>query len=582
MYPLRLRKRCRRASCSSALSLFLVTPLSTFSSLDLDSALLDALRDAGYETPTPIQAQAIPPLLDRRDVLGCAQTGTGKTAAFVLPILHRLLENPSPQRKRRPIRALILSPTRELAAQIGDSIEAYGRYSDIRHTVIFGGIKPHRQIKALRHGVDIVVATPGRLLDLERQGYVDLSEVEFFVLDEADRMLDMGFIRDIRVVLDLIPDRRQNLLFSATMPKKISELAHTFMHRPVQIEVTPPSTTVERIQQAVCFVDKAEKKDALVDAIQRHDVDRAIIFTRTKHGANRLVRQLENTNIPAQAIHGNKSQSARERALSAFRDGDLRLLVATDIASRGIDVDGVSHVYVYDLPDEAEAYVHRIGRTGRAGREGISLTFCTEDQRDLLDDVLRVTQEAIPIVNREGEEIGRAEVPTGRSSGKKRRRGGGGGGGRRGGGGQRGSGRSGGGRGGSSRRGASSQRDRRGGGGERGGGQSGGQGDGENASGGRRQQRRRKPRGAEGGGAASSEDGRPSKAKGKRTGAGRPLKDGASRKPRGKRNHSKREGAPSSASKSRKSGPSGGGGKTLSARRDAPRTSFRRSSKQDN
>lgn len=407
-----------------------VTPLSTFSSLGLHSGLLDALRDAGYDEPTPIQAQAIPPLLDRRDVLGCAQTGTGKTAAFVLPILHRLLEHPTTTRGRRPIRALILSPTRELAAQIGDSIETYAKYAHIRHTVIFGGVKQGAQIRALRSGVDIVVATPGRLLDLQQQGYVDLSSVDFFVLDEADRMLDMGFIRDIRTVLELIPDRRQNLLFSATMPSKIAELAHSFMQRPVQIEVTPPSTTVERIDQAVCFVDKGDKKDALVEALDRYDVDRAIVFTRTKHGANRLVRQLVNTNIQADAIHGNKSQNARERALDAFRKGKLRLLVATDIASRGIDVDGVSHVFVYDLPDEAEAYVHRIGRTGRAGREGIALTFCSDEERDLLDDVLRVTREPIPIIDREGNEIGLAEVPKGRASNRNRGGRGGGGGGR--------------------------------------------------------------------------------------------------------------------------------------------------------
>jgi len=421
----RLRRRCLRATYERPASLSnLVTHLSTFSSLDLHSSLIQALQEAGYTEPTPIQAQAIPPLLERRDVLGCAQTGTGKTAAFVLPILHRLLEHPTTDRGRRPIRALILSPTRELASQIGDSIRAYGRYAHVRHTVIFGGVKQGSQIRALRNGVDIVVATPGRLLDLQRQGFVDLSSVEFFVLDEADRMLDMGFIRDIRTILELIPERRQNLLFSATMPPNISELGQSFMHRPVQIEVTPPATTVERIDQAVCFVEKNDKKDALVKALDRYNVDRAIVFTRTKHGANKLVRQLVNTNIHADAIHGNKSQNARERALDAFRKGELRLLVATDIASRGIDVEGVSHVFVYDLPDEAEAYVHRIGRTGRAGREGIALTFCSEEERDLLDDVLRVTQEPLPIVDREGNTVGTLEVPKGRPG--RRKRGGGG------------------------------------------------------------------------------------------------------------------------------------------------------------
>ncbi len=384
--------------------------MSEFSFGVLSAPLREALEHVGYTTPTPIQAEAIPHLLARRDVLGCAQTGTGKTAAFVLPILERLIESGRGRGKRVP-KALILTPTRELAVQIDDNIRDFAARTDIRSVVIMGGVNAGPQIRALRTGSDIIVATPGRLLDLHSQGAVDLSWIEFFVLDEADRMLDMGFINDIRRVLSHLPDRRQNLLFSATMAKEIVELAGDFMSRPIEVSITPSATTVERIEQAVCFAEKNEKKDALVAALNRDDVERAIVFTRTKHGANKLVRMLLNTNIEAAAIHGNKSQSARQRTLDDFKHGHLRVLVATDVASRGIDIDDVTHVYIFDLPDEPEVYVHRVGRTGRAGKEGVALSFCAADERDKLDAIMRVTQEPMQVVDFEGVEQDILQVP---------------------------------------------------------------------------------------------------------------------------------------------------------------------------
>ena len=371
------------------------TTLTTFVSLGLIEPLQRALDAQSYTEPTPIQAQSIPPLLEGRDVLGCAQTGTGKTAAFALPILQHLTNNP--RRGKRVVRALVLSPTRELAAQIGDSINDYARYLDLRHYVIFGGVGYTPQVDTLRRGVDILVATPGRLLDLQQQGHLDLSQVEFFVLDEADRMLDMGFIHDIRKVLKLLPTDRQNLLFSATMPDSIAALANSFLRSPVRVEVTPQSTTVERIDQRVMFVDKTNKVELLVDLLAQLDSDRIILFSRTRHGANKLVQQLERYNITAEAIHGNKSQSARKRALDGFRDGTVTLLIATDIAARGIDVEGVSHVINYDLPDEPEAYVHRIGRTGRAGRDGVAISFCDVGEAPLLKAIERTIGQAIPM-----------------------------------------------------------------------------------------------------------------------------------------------------------------------------------------
>ena len=371
--------------------------MTNFDSLGLAEPLLRALDACGYDTPTPIQEQAIPPLLAGRDVLGCAQTGTGKTAAFALPVLQYLAENPFLGRGRRPIRVLVLTPTRELAAQIGESFETYGRRLNLKHTVIFGGVGQNPQVRTLRAGIDILVACPGRLLDLQNQGFVDLSQVDFFILDEADRMLDMGFVHDVRKVLRLLPSDRQNLLFSATMPKAIITLAGQFLRDPILVEVTPNATTVELIDQKVMFVQKADKRRLLAHIIKQGDVEQAIVFTRTKHGANRLVKHLDQAGIAAQAIHGNKTQNARTRALNAFRDGRLAILVATDVASRGIDVDGVSHVFNFDLPNESESYVHRIGRTGRAGREGRAIAFCDDSEGGYLRDIERLIGQTIEI-----------------------------------------------------------------------------------------------------------------------------------------------------------------------------------------
>ncbi len=371
--------------------------VTSFDALGLAEPLLRAVADCGYDEPTPIQAEAIPSLLAGEDLLGCAQTGTGKTAAFALPLLQHLSERGGSTRGKRPIRALILSPTRELAAQIGEDIDAYGKYLKLRHHVIFGGVSQRPQEQALSRGLDVLVACPGRLLDLHGQGLVDLSHVTHFVLDEADRMLDMGFIHDIRKVLKVLPDRRQNLLFSATMPDSIASLAATFLHDPIRVEVTPQSTTVERIAQKVMFVEKSDKRRLLANILTTDDVEQAIVFTRTKHGANRLVKQLEQAGVEAAAIHGNKSQNARTRALDAFRDGKLGVLVATDVASRGIDVDGVSHVFNFDLPNEPETYVHRIGRTGRAGRDGTAIAFCDGEEVAYLRDIEKLIGESIDV-----------------------------------------------------------------------------------------------------------------------------------------------------------------------------------------
>ncbi|HJN76611.1 MAG TPA: DEAD/DEAH box helicase [Myxococcota bacterium] len=371
--------------------------MPSFASLELIEPLQRAVAAEGYETPTPIQARAIPPLLEGRDVLGCAQTGTGKTAAFLLPILQHQAEHPV--RGKRHIRSLILTPTRELAAQIGEAFGVYGRFLEQRHIVIFGGVKQGPQVAALRRGVDVLVATPGRLLDLHGQGFIDFEDVEFFVLDEADRMLDMGFIRDIRKVLALLPEDRQNLLFSATMPEPIIKLASAFLHDPVRVEVDRESMTVERIIQRVMFVARADKKRLLRELLRDPEIESAIVFTRTKHGANRVVRHLVKGGVDCAAIHGNKSQAARTRALAGFKSGRVRVLVATDIASRGIDVDGVSHVINYDLPNVSESYVHRIGRTGRAGREGIAIAFCDESESTYLRDIEKLTGKPIEVVS---------------------------------------------------------------------------------------------------------------------------------------------------------------------------------------
>ncbi len=356
--------------------------MQDFQSLGLSRELLLAVEQEGYTTPTPVQAQSIPPLLNGRDVLGVAQTGTGKTAAFALPVLQ-VMNRSKPQGKRH-IRTLVLSPTRELAAQIDERFSAYSEHLDIRHKVIFGGVKQNPQVRALEKGIDVLVATPGRLLDLIGQGYIDLSRVEFFVLDEADQMLDMGFIRDIKKVLKLLPKQRQNLLFSATMPKSIADLASSFLHNAVKVDVSPEEITVDRIAQKIMFVRKADKRRLIVKIIKQERVSKGIVFTRTKHGANRLVKQLAQSGINAAAIHGNKSQGARTKALANFKCGETKILVATDIASRGIDVNDITHVFNYDLPNEPESYVHRIGRTARAGKSGIAYGFCDDTESGYL------------------------------------------------------------------------------------------------------------------------------------------------------------------------------------------------------
>ena len=371
--------------------------MTNFESLGLCNDILKAIKNEGYHRPTPVQELAIPLLIGGRDVLGVAQTGTGKTAAFALPVLEKLSFSKSPG--KRNIRALILSPTRELAAQIDQRFYVYSKYVDIRHMVIFGGVGQKPQVQSLRKGIDVLVATPGRLLDLIQQGYVNLDYVEFFVLDEADRMLDMGFIRDIKKILKILPKNRQNLLFSATMPSKIADLANSFLNNAEMVDLSPKEITVERIDQAILFVRKEDKIKLIIDIIKDNQVERGIIFTRTKHGANRLVKKLDRANISALAIHGNKSQGARTRALSQFKNGSTPLLVATDIASRGIDVDDVSHVFNYDLPNEPESYVHRIGRTARAGKGGTAYAFCDESESGYLVGIERLIDKKIPVID---------------------------------------------------------------------------------------------------------------------------------------------------------------------------------------
>ena len=346
-----------------------------FDQIGLITPLLKALKQEGYTQPTPIQQQAIPHVLAGKDILGLAQTGTGKTAAFALPVLQLLSEQGS-SRGYRHTRALIITPTRELAVQISESFESYGRYTDIKHEVIFGGVSQHAQTIALRNGTDVLIATPGRLLDLMNQGYVHLDHLELFILDEADRMLDMGFIHDVKKIIRALPAQRQTMLFSATMPPQISQLAASLLHQPVRVEVTPVSSTAEKIEQSVYFIPKQHKQSLLVHLLNEKNIQRTLVFTRTKHGADKIAKQLKKANIQADAIHGNKSQTARQNALTNFKRGKLKVLVATDIAARGIDVDSLEHVINYDLPDVAETYVHRIGRTGRAGASGIAISFC--------------------------------------------------------------------------------------------------------------------------------------------------------------------------------------------------------------
>lgn len=369
----------------------------TFQELNLPSALLRALRDKEYEQPTPIQVQAIPAALEGRDILGTAQTGTGKTAAFALPILANMMRRPLSGRER-PVRALILTPTRELALQIDESFRDYANYTSLRSCVVFGGVNQRPQTDQLKRGVDILTATPGRLLDLIGQGYISLREIEFFVLDEADRMLDMGFVHDIRRLLPMLPARRQTLLFSATMPAAIERLASDLLHDPVRVAVEPVASVVEIIEQQLCYVEKPEKKQALISALQRYDDRSVLVFSRTKHGADRIARIVSKAGIGCDAIHGDKSQSARQRALTNFKAGKTRVIVATDIAARGIDINQLELVINYDLPDVAETYVHRIGRTGRAGHSGMALTFCASDERPMLADIQKLTGKKLRVI----------------------------------------------------------------------------------------------------------------------------------------------------------------------------------------
>lgn len=369
-----------------------------FKSLNIIDPILKSLQEEGYEIPTPIQEQAIPIVLQGTDLLGCAQTGTGKTAAFAIPILQLLSANKVFQKKRK-IRSLIVTPTRELAIQIDESFKAYGRYTGLTCTVIFGGVNQNPQTAVLQKGVDILIATPGRLLDLMNQGFVSLKDIELFVLDEADRMLDMGFIHDVKKLIAALPAKRQSLFFSATMPPEIVKLAATILHQPSMVEVTPSASTVDIIQQSVYFVDKGNKNALLLDILKDKSIKTALVFTRTKHGADKVVKFLLHHSIKAEAIHGNKAQNARQRALNNFKDQTTRVLVATDIAARGIDVDDLGFVINYEVPNVPETYVHRIGRTGRAGAEGTAISFCDAEEKAYLRDIEKLIQKKVPVVD---------------------------------------------------------------------------------------------------------------------------------------------------------------------------------------
>jgi ATP-dependent RNA helicase RhlE len=369
-----------------------------FKSLEIIEPILKALREEGYTKPTPIQSQAIPIILNGTDLMGCAQTGTGKTAAFALPILQ-LLQKTKTQDRVKKIRTLVVTPTRELAIQIGESFKAYGRHTGLTSTVIFGGVNQNPQTATLKHGVDILVATPGRLLDLMNQGYISLQHVEIFVLDEADRMLDMGFIHDVRKIIAVLPKKRQSLFFSATMAPEIVKLAATILHHPSKVEVTPSASTVDTINQKIFFVDKTNKNALLLDVLQDENIKTALVFTRTKHGADKVVRILLKNQIKAEAIHGNKAQNARQRALTNFKSQATRVLVATDIAARGIDVDDLEFVINFEMPNIPETYVHRIGRTGRAGANGTAYSFCDAEEKAYLRDIEKLIAKKIPVVD---------------------------------------------------------------------------------------------------------------------------------------------------------------------------------------
>ena len=369
-----------------------------FKELHLIEPILKALENEGYITPTPIQQQSIPEVLRGKDLLGCAQTGTGKTAAFAIPILQNLFLQKHHDGNNDDIKALILTPTRELAIQIDESFSAYGKHTGLRHTVIYGGVSQFHQTNQLRKGVDILIATPGRLLDLIAQKYVHLQHIKMFVLDEADRMLDMGFINDVKKIIARLPVKKQTLFFSATMPPEIARLSSSILNNPVKVEVTPVSSTVEKIQQFIYLVEKNDKRQLLIHLLKDATIQSALVFTRTKHGADKIARELHKARISSGAIHGNKTQSARQNALNDFKSGKIRVLVATDIAARGIDVDNLSHVINFDLPNIPETYVHRIGRTGRAGASGKAFSFCDIEERDFLRDIHKLIQIEIPIV----------------------------------------------------------------------------------------------------------------------------------------------------------------------------------------
>jgi ATP-dependent RNA helicase RhlE len=372
----------------------------SFQALKLIEPIQKALAEEGYSTPTPIQAQAIPLILQGKDLLGVAQTGTGKTAAFAIPTIQLLAQNQIPHRGKRTIKALIVTPTRELAIQIDDSFKAYGRFTNLRHTVIFGGVKQGRQTEILQEGVDVLVATPGRLLDLINQRYISLRDIQIFILDEADRMLDMGFVHDIKKILTHLPAKRQSLFFSATMPSEIQKLADNILFKPVKIEVTPVSSTADTIKQSVYFVEKDQKNALLMDILKDSSIETALVFTRTKHGADKVVKVLLRNDIKAEAIHGNKAQNARQRALDNFKSKTTRVLVATDIAARGIDVDDLAYVINFDIPNIPETYVHRIGRTGRAGANGTAFSFCDSEERAFLKDIQKLIAKNIPVIEK--------------------------------------------------------------------------------------------------------------------------------------------------------------------------------------
>ncbi|WP_372652287.1 DEAD/DEAH box helicase, partial [Draconibacterium sp.] len=368
-----------------------------FEDLQLHPAILKALKDENYSEPTSIQAQAIPLVLERNDVLGSAQTGTGKTAAFAIPIIQHLINSTRHEKGRRQIKSLVVTPTRELAIQIGESFDAYGKYSNLQNTVIFGGVPQNPQVRQLQKGVDILVATPGRLLDLISQNHISLRDVKYFVLDEADRMLDMGFIHDINKLLKLLPRQRQSLFFSATMPNKIVKLSQQILVNPKKVAVNPVSSTAETIQQQIYFTNKSDKKDLLLHILKNKDIEQVLLFSRTKHGADRIVRNLRNKKIESAAIHGEKSQNQRQKALMQFKKGQLRVLVATDIAARGIDIDKLRYVINYDIPNEPETYVHRIGRCGRAGEEGVALSLCEPEENAYVKDIEKLIKLKIEV-----------------------------------------------------------------------------------------------------------------------------------------------------------------------------------------